>query len=97
MIIDITSINNYQDINVIHSLAKSVDPSRVILLLNNDPIVNSQLYRSELVKDGFYNVTSNYEGITYLYNLLKIYYTFSGGFIILILCFNHEGQSYYLR
>ena len=68
MIIDITSINNYQDINVIHSLAKAVDPSRVILLLNNDPIVNSQLYRSELVKDGFYNVTSNYEGITYLYN-----------------------------
>lgn len=68
MIIDITSIANYKDIETIKQLAASVDPSRVILLLNNDPVVNSSVYMSKLVELGFYNFTRNYEGIKFLYN-----------------------------
>ena len=41
MIIDITSIKDYENPQTIATLAQSVDPSRVILLLNNNPVVNS--------------------------------------------------------
>ena len=68
MIIDITSIANYTNIEVIKQLAQSVDPSRVILLLNNDPTVNSNVYMSQLVQLGFYNFTRNFEGVKFLYN-----------------------------
>ena len=68
MIIDITSIANYTDLETIKQLAESVDPSRVILLLNTDPVVNSSVYMSKLVELGFYNFTRNYEGIKFLYS-----------------------------
>lgn len=73
MIIDITSIEDYRNVEIIEKLAKSVDPSRVILLLNNDIAVNSQLYMSALVKNGFYNFTRNFEGIKFLYNTPNTY------------------------
>lgn len=68
MIIDITSIKDYTNIEVIKQLAQSVDPSRVILLLNNDPQVNSNVFMSQLIQLGFYNFTRNFEGVTFLYN-----------------------------
>lgn len=68
MIIDITSIVNYRNLDTIDDLSKAVDPSRVILLLCDDPTVNSPLYMSNLVQKGFYNFTRNYEGIKFLYN-----------------------------
>lgn len=68
MIIDITSIENYQDIEIIKQLGKAIDPSRVIILLNDEPELNSPLYMSTLVSTGFYNFTRNFEGIKYLYN-----------------------------
>ena len=68
MIIDITSIANYKDTETIKQLAAAVDPSRVILLLNDDPQVNNNLYMSKLVEFGFYNFTRNFEGIKFLYN-----------------------------
>lgn len=68
MIIDITSIKNYTDIHVLNELAKAVDPNRVILLLNDNPIVSSPAFMSSLVKSGFYNITNNFEGVMYLYN-----------------------------
>jgi len=68
MIIDITSIKNYENPQVIASLAQSVDPSRVIVLLNNNPVVNSNEYLANLINNGFYNFTRNFEGINFLYN-----------------------------
>ena len=68
MIIDITSIENYQDIEVIRQLGKALDPSRIILLLNDNPVVNSSLYMSNLIGAGFYNFTRNFEGIKFLYS-----------------------------
>ena len=73
MIIDITSIKNYKDIKIIEELAKVVDPSRVILLLNNDPELSTPLYMSTLINCGFYNFTRNFEGIKFLYNTPNTY------------------------
>ena len=67
IVLDITSIKNYDDPNTMIDLAKAIDPSRIIILLNDNPTVNSKLYLSTLVKNGIYNFTRNYEGITYLY------------------------------
>lgn len=68
MIIDITSIQDYQNLEVIKQLSQAVDPSRVIIILNNDPVVNSQFYMSNLIACGFYNFTRNFEGVKFLYN-----------------------------
>ena len=67
IILDITSIKNYEDVNTIIDLSKAIDPNRIIILLDENPTVNSKLYLSTLVKNGIYNFTRNYEGITYLY------------------------------
>ena len=67
IIIDITSIKGYEDVNTILDLAKAIDPNRIIILLDDNPTVNSKLYLSTLVKNGIYNFTRNFEGITYLY------------------------------
>lgn len=66
IIIDITSIKNYDNIETISNLTKAIEPSRIILLLNDNPTVNSKLYRSQLVKLGIYNFTNTYEGLVYL-------------------------------
>ncbi len=73
MIVDITSIKDYKNLSVIENLAKAVDPSRVILLLSDDPEVNSSFYISNLIKCGFYNFTRNYEGIKFLYDTPNTY------------------------
>lgn len=73
MIVDITSIKDYKDLNVMANLAKAVDPSRIILLLSDEPEVNSSFYMSNLIKCGFYNFTRNYEGIKFLYNTPNTY------------------------
>ena len=67
IILDITSIKNYEDVNNLIDLSKAIDPNRIIILLDETPTVNSKLYLSTLVKNGIYNFTRNYEGITYLY------------------------------
>ena len=68
MIIDITAIKNYRNPNIFEELRQYIDPSRVIILLNSDSIVNSKDYISSMIKAGFYNFSRNFEGINYLYN-----------------------------
>ena len=68
MIIDITSIKDYENPQVMATLAQSVDPSRVIILLSNNPVVNTNEYLINLINNGFYNFTRNFEGINFLYN-----------------------------
>ena len=67
IILDITSIKGYEDVNTIIDLSKAIDPNRIIILLDDNPTVNSKLYLSTLVKNGIYNFTRNFEGLTYLY------------------------------
>lgn len=73
MIVDITSIENYKELETIKQLSTAVDPNRVILLLNDDPVVNSTFYMSNLIECGFYNFTRNFEGIKFLYNTPNSY------------------------
>lgn len=66
MIIDITSIQNYEDINVIRQLSLNFDMSKIILLLDDSAKVNSPNYLSQLVSMGIYNFTRNIEAIKFL-------------------------------
>ncbi len=68
LIIDVTSIQNYTSNEVMERFAHEVDASRVILLLNDTPVVNSNDYLANLVKNGIYNFSRNLEGIKFLYN-----------------------------
>ena len=66
MILDITAIAGYQDITQIQRLSFGMDMSKIILLLDDSPVVNSPQYLSELVSMGIYNFTRNIDAITYL-------------------------------
>ncbi len=66
MILDITAIKGYQNIETIQRLSFGMDMSKVILLLDDSEVVNSRQYLSELVSMGIYNFTKNIDGIAYL-------------------------------
>lgn len=68
MIIDITAIKGYQDINVIQKLSVNFDMSKVILLLDDSETVNSPVYLSQLVSMGIYNFATNVNVIKFLIN-----------------------------
>jgi hypothetical protein len=66
MILDITAIKNYEDINTIRQLSLNLDMSKVILVLDDSPKVNSASYLSQLVSMGIYNFTRNIDAIKFL-------------------------------
>ena len=68
MFLDITAIQNYTNINNIKQLSVGLDVSKIILLLNNDPIVNGDGYISSLISMGIYNFARTEEELIYLYN-----------------------------
>jgi len=68
MFLDITAIKGYTDIKNIQKLSIALDVSKIILLLGDNPIVNSNVYKSKLVSMGFYNFTTDITGLKYLYD-----------------------------
>ena len=68
MILDITAINNYQDLRNLQKLSMAFDMDKVILVLDNIPESNSSLFLSKLVSMGIYNFATNLDSIMYLYN-----------------------------
>ena len=68
MFLDITAIENYQDINTLKALSVGLDVSKIILLLSDDMVVNSNSYISNLISMGFYNFARNEDEMMYLYN-----------------------------
>lgn len=66
MIIDITAIKDYENINVIQGLSISFDMSKVILLLDDSIKVNSPMYISQLISMGIYNFTSDINTVKFL-------------------------------
>ena len=66
MIIDITAIKDYKNINVIQNLSVNFDMSKVILLLDDSEAVNSPVYLSQLVSMGIYNFATNVNVIKFL-------------------------------
>lgn len=67
MILDITAIKNYKNIETIQKLATSLNMDKVILLLDDSNESSSTSYLSKLISLGIYNFTKNVEGIMYLY------------------------------
>lgn len=68
MILDITAIRDYENIANIQKLSFGLDMSKVILLLDDSPKVNSPSYISELISMGIYNFTRNIDAVAYLVN-----------------------------
>ncbi len=66
MILDITAVKNYKDINNIQKLSFGLDMNKVILLLDDSKEVNSPTYLSELVSMGIYNFTRSIDSLVYL-------------------------------
>ncbi len=66
MIIDITAIKNYENINIIQALSLNFDASKIILLLDDSNVVNSPKFLSQLVSMGIYNFTKDVQSIKFL-------------------------------
>lgn len=66
MILDITAIRDYQNLDNLQKLAMNINMENVILLLDNSVESDSQNYLSKLISLGIYNFTRNAEGINYL-------------------------------
>ena len=66
MIIDVTALNDYKDIDTIQYLSLNLDMSKVILMLDDSVEVNSPLYLSQLVSMGIYNFTRKIETVRFL-------------------------------
>ena len=68
MILDITAVRDYANIATIQKLSFGLDMSKVILLLDDSPVVNSPSFISELISMGIYNFTRNIDAVAYLVN-----------------------------
>ncbi len=68
MILDITALKNYQDIETLQSLSVRMDVSNIIILLDDSETVNSPKYLSGLISMGIYNFTRNVDAIKFLIN-----------------------------
>ena len=66
IIIDITAIKDYEDINTIQKLSVNLDMSKSIILLDDNPVVNSPVYISQLISMGIYNFTNDANVIKFL-------------------------------
>ena len=67
MIIDITAIENYQDIRSLQKLPLSFDMNKIILLLDPNSSLITPSYISQIISMGIFNFTTNIEGLKYLY------------------------------
>ena len=66
IIIDITAIKDYEDINTIQTLSVNLDMSKSIILLDDNPTVNSPVYISQLISMGIYNFTNDANTVKFL-------------------------------
>ncbi len=73
MILDITAIKNYSDLNNLKKLSSNMDMSKVILLLDDVPQTSTSIFLSKLISIGIYNFTKNKEGMEYLMNHTNSY------------------------
>ena len=66
MIIDITAIKNYQNVNTMRELSMNFEMDKIIILLDDSPQVNSSMYLSQLVSVGIYNFTRSVDAVPFL-------------------------------
>ncbi len=69
MILDVTAIKDYKNLSNFQKLSMSLEVDKIILLLPpTDPDSTSNGFLSQLISMGFYNFTTNLEGLQYLYS-----------------------------
>lgn len=66
MILDITAIKDYTNLDNLQKLSINLDMGKVILLLDDSEESSSSAYLSKLISMGIYNFTRNLDGINYL-------------------------------
>lgn len=66
MIFDVTALAGYKDPRNFQTISISLDVEKIILLLPNIPECNDSKYISKLISMGFYNFTTNIDGLNYL-------------------------------
>lgn len=66
MILDITAIRDYQNIDNLQKLSMNINMENVILLLDDSTETTSKNFLSQLISLGIYNFTKNVDGIPYL-------------------------------
>lgn len=68
MILDLTALEDYNDLKNIQKLSISLDMNKIIFLLPPEPGFTSASNLSKLIAMGIYNFTASVDGIMYLYN-----------------------------
>ena len=66
VIIDITALNNYSDINSIKSLLSFIPNDKIILVMNEQNVTTD--YLKSIIESGLYNIAYNGEQIVTLYS-----------------------------
>lgn len=67
MILDITALKDSFNISNIQKLSASLDASKIILLLDDDPRINNS-FLSKIISLGIYNFSRDITGVAYLMN-----------------------------
>ena len=73
MIIDITALQNCEDIATYQKLSIGLPIEKIILLIPPNSIVANNYFLSKLISMGYYNFTTNGDGIMYLLNTPNTY------------------------
>ena len=68
MIIDVTAINNFTEVNTYEELVKGLDPEKIIFLLPEGSPLCTPAFLSHLISVGIYNFTTDLNGVKYLLN-----------------------------
>lgn len=66
MIIDVTALEDYTDINTYRKLSIALPVDKIILLIPSQTEVATNIFLSRLISMGYYNFTTNLEGLEYL-------------------------------
>lgn len=73
MIIDVTAIKNYTSVTTYQKLSIGLPVDKIILLVPSNTMVSQPAFLSKLISMGYYNFTTNLEGINYLLNTPNTY------------------------
>jgi len=68
MIIDVTALKDYTNIITYQKLSIGLPVDKIILLIPSNTVAASSMFLSKLISMGYYNFTTNLEGVTYLLN-----------------------------
>lgn len=66
MVIDVTAIKNYANLNVYQTLTSELDPNKIILLLPEGSSLCTPNFLAKIISYGIYNFTTNLNGVKYL-------------------------------